>query len=123
MSTATQRARTGNRRAIAQTPITTNERRRDMQHVTQERESKRGSHQATREVLGWTHIDQPGFYVNRATGQGFRVTPELLVPGASPALSFLGAERDRFVLISDDPYLPVTAAKLLCADNDISPNF
>lgn len=94
-----------------------------MQHQAQERDNKRGAHQATREVLGWTNIDQPGFYVSRASGQGFRITPELLIPGASPALSLLGAERDRFVLISEDPYVPVTAAKLLCADNDISPNF
>ena len=94
-----------------------------MQHATQERERTRGPHQATREIMGWSNIDQPGFYVNKATGQGFRITQELLITGASPALSYLGAERDRFVLISDDPYLPVSAAKILCADNDISPAF
>jgi hypothetical protein len=38
-------------------------------------------------------------------------------------MSFLGAEKDRFILLSDDPYIPVTAAKLLCADNDVSPQF
>jgi hypothetical protein len=94
-----------------------------MQQSTQETHSKRGTHQASREILGWTNIDQPGFYVNKATGQGFRITKELLIPGASPALSFLGAEKERFVLLSDDPYLPVSAAKLLCADNDVSPMF
>ncbi|MFI5232906.1 MAG: hypothetical protein ACHQSE_10405 [Gemmatimonadales bacterium] len=94
-----------------------------MQQAQQETHSKRGSHQATHEVVGWTNIAQPGFYVNKSTGQGFRITHELLIPGASPALSFLGAERDRFVQISEDPYLPVTAAKMLCADNDISPSF
>jgi hypothetical protein len=94
-----------------------------MQTNQQEIHSKRSSHQATREVVGWTSIDQPGFYVNKASGQGFRITRELLIPGASPVLSFLGAEKERFVLLSDDPYLPVTAAKMLCADNDISPNF
>jgi hypothetical protein len=94
-----------------------------MQQAVQEPHSKRGSHQATREVVGWTNIDQPGFYVSKQTGQGFRITRELLIPGASPALSFLGADKDRFVLISDDPYVPVSAAKLLCADNDISPSF
>lgn len=95
-----------------------------MQHPTQERETaKRRGHQATREVIGWTSIDQPGFYVNKSTGQGFRITSELLIPGASPALSFLGADQERFVLLSDDPYIPASAAKLLCADNDISPRF
>jgi hypothetical protein len=95
-----------------------------MHHTThQESALKRGSHQATREVLGWTNIDEPGFYVSRSSGLAFRITPELLVPGASPALSMLGAESERFVLISEDPYIPVTAAKLLCADNDISPKF
>lgn len=95
-----------------------------MQQNPQESHLKRSnSHQATHEVLGWTNIAQPGFYVNKSTGQGFRITHELLIPGASPALSFLGADRERFVQISDDPYLPVTAAKMLCADNDISPSF
>ena len=94
-----------------------------MQQTTQETHVKRGSHQATREVLGWTNIDEPGFYVSRSTGKGFRITPELLIPGASPVLSLLGADKERFVLISEDPYIPVTAAKMLCADNDISPNF
>lgn len=94
-----------------------------MQTAQQESHAKRGSHQATHEVVGWTNIEYPGFYVNRNTGQGFRITRELLIPGASPALSFLGAENERFVRISEDPYLPVTAAKMLCADNDISPSF
>ncbi len=94
-----------------------------MQQSSQDQTSRRGTHQASREIVGWTHIDQPGFYVNKSAGQGFRITQELLVPGASPALSLLGAERERFVLVSEDPYVPVTAAKLICADNDISPNF
>jgi hypothetical protein len=94
-----------------------------MQQTQQETHGKRGTHQASREIHGWTNIDQPGFYVNKATGQGFRITRELLIPGASPALSVLGAENERFVLISDDPYLPVSAAKLLSADNDVSPMF
>lgn len=94
-----------------------------MQATQQESHGRHGTHQATREVVGWTNIDQPGFYVNKATGQGFRITRELLIPGASPALSFLGADNERFVLISEDPYVPVTAAKMLCADNDVSPNF
>jgi hypothetical protein len=94
-----------------------------MQQTTQETHAKRGTHQASLEVAGWTHIEQPGFYVNKQTGQGFRITKELLIPGASPALSVLGAENERFLRISDDPYLPVSAAKLLCADNDVSPTF
>ena len=94
------------------------------QHTRErERERERGTHQAVHEVVGWTSIDQPGFYVNRATGQAFRITKELLIPGASPALSLLGADSDRFVQISPDPYVPVTAARMLCADNDISPEF
>jgi len=84
-----------------------------MQQSQQGSRTMRGSHQATLELVGWTNIAQPGFYVNKNTGQGFRITMELLIPGANPARSFLGAERDRFVQISDDPYLPVTAAKVL----------
>ena len=94
-----------------------------MPQATQERSEKRGAHQATLEVTGWTHIDQPGFYVNKGTGQGFRITRELLIPGASPALSVLGAEGERFVQLSTDPFIPVSAARMLCADNDVSPEF
>jgi len=94
-----------------------------MQQTTQEAHGKRGGHQASLEVVGWTNIQNPGFYVNKHTGQGFRITKELLIPGASPALSVLGAESERFIRVSDDPYVPVSAAKLLCADNDVSPMF
>ena len=94
-----------------------------MQPATQDRAEKRGAHQASHEVTGWTHIDQPGFYVNKRTGQGFRITKELLIPGASPALSVLGAESERYVQLTSDPFVPVTAARMLCADNDISPEF
>jgi hypothetical protein len=94
-----------------------------MRQHTQERGQERTGHQAVHEVVGWTSIDKPGFYVDRTTGQGFRIPRELLIPGASPALSLLGADNDRFVQISTDPYVPVTAARLLCADNDISPEF
>lgn len=94
-----------------------------MQQSVQEPRGKQGGHHATHEMLGWTNIDQPGFYVSRTSGHGFRITPELLIPGASPALSFLGADNEIFVRLSEDPYLPTRAAKLLCADNDISPKF
>lgn len=94
-----------------------------MQQTTQEVHGKRNAHQATHEVVGWTSIDQPGFYVSRTSGQGFRITPELLIPGASPALSRLGAEQERFVRLTENPFIPVTAAKMLCADNDINPSF
>lgn len=94
-----------------------------MQHATRETNTKRGAHQATREVVGWTNIDQPGFYVSRTSGHGYRITEDLLISGASPLLSLLGAENERFVLVSEDPFVPVTAARILCADNDISPKF
>jgi hypothetical protein len=94
-----------------------------MQQQHTETANKRGAHQATLEVTGWTNIEQPGFYVSRNSGQGYRIPQELLIPGASPALSLLGAEAERFVRVSADAYIPTSAAKILCADNDISPKF
>lgn len=94
-----------------------------MQQTIHETSPKRSAHAAQRETIGWSNIDQPGFYVSRTTGQGYRITKDLLIPGASPALSVLGAEHDRFVLVSEEPFVPVTAARILCADNDITPTF
>jgi hypothetical protein len=94
-----------------------------MQQTTENTGKRNTGHQAIAEVAGWTNIHQPGFYASRTTGQGYRITPDLLIQGASPSLSVLGAENERFVRLSDDPFVPTSAARLLCADNDISPRF
>jgi len=80
-------------------------------------------HRAPMRVTGWENIREPGFYVSSQSGKGYRITSEALIPGASPAIGVIGAEREMFVRLSADPYLTLSAARLISADNDVECGF
>ena len=81
------------------------------------------AHFAYHVVIGWRNVREPGFYVSTRTGHGFRVSTDLLQTSAGPSMLVLEAEGNRFVRVSNDPYVSTMAAKLLCVDRDIVPRF
>ena len=83
-------------------------------------------HAARRSVLlevAWESVQQPGAYVERGSGDLYRIPKEGLVPGASPAIvkEYRGASV--LVKLSDDPFLTTFKARLLCAQHNIEANF
>jgi len=79
--------------------------------------------QLTLTGVAWEEINQPGAYVSRDTGRLFRIPKEALVLGACPIIHQENENGDRFVKVSDNPYVPSLKAKMAAAENNIQPNF
>jgi hypothetical protein len=78
---------------------------------------------ASNPEVPWESLETPGFYVSRATGNGYRVPAEALIKGASPVIEQVSAHPSQLVKISDNPYIPLIKARQLAANNNIEPNF
>ena len=68
-------------------------------------------------------INEPGCYICNWTGHLMRVPPDGVAPGRSPLLNIIGQDTLYVTKISDDPYIPVTKARLLAANCDVAVNF
>ena len=68
-------------------------------------------------------IQEPGCYIFNWTGHLLRIPEDALKPGRSPVMSIKGKEPLFVTKIANDPYVPVTKARMLAADVDISVNF
>ena len=73
--------------------------------------------------VAWDDLETPGFYVSRATGNGYRVPAEALIKGASPVIEQVSSQPSRLVKISDNPFIPLIKARNLAANCNIEPNF
>ena len=86
--------------------------------------------------IAWEDIDEPGAYVEVATGTLYRVPRETLVDGASPLIEKTGTDGPRparagakpprhsqFVRVSGNPHIFSLGARLICVEHDIQPSF
>jgi hypothetical protein len=71
----------------------------------------------------WEEISQPGAYISRDTGSLFRIPKEALAPGSSPLIHQENRDAERFVKLSDDPYVTSLKARMVAAENNVQPNF
>ena len=71
----------------------------------------------------FSQIESPGLYVETRTGALLRIREDGIVPGRSPVIQAVA--RDPWVVtkISEDPYLPLTKARMIAANLDIEVNF
>ena len=69
------------------------------------------------------HIDAPGCYICEWSGHLMRVPPDGVAPGRSPLLNMVGCEPLFVTKICENPYIPVTKARVLAANYDLSVNF
>ena len=69
------------------------------------------------------NINDPGCYICNWSGHLMRVPPDGIAPGRSPLLNMVGREPLYVTKISDDPYIPVTKARMLAADWDLNVSF
>jgi hypothetical protein len=74
-------------------------------------------------AVSWDDLETPGFYISRETGNGYRVPPEGLIRGASPAIEQVSASPTRLVRLSENPFIPLIKARNLAANCNIEPNF
>jgi len=68
-------------------------------------------------------IESPGIYIENKTGTLFRIPDDALAPGRSPVIEVLNEEPWVVTKISDDPYMPLTKARMVAADLDLPVNF
>jgi len=68
-------------------------------------------------------IDSPGVYIENRRGVLLRIPPDALIPGRSPAIEVLSDEPWLVTKISEDPYLPLTKARMIAADMDLRIHF
>ncbi len=68
-------------------------------------------------------ISEPGCYVCNWSGHLCRVPEDGVAPGRSPLISIIGHEQLLVTKISDNPYIPLTKAKMLACNFDLNVNF
>ncbi len=73
--------------------------------------------------LSWEEINEPGTYVERGSGDLYRIPKEAIMVGASPLITKESRGLSRFVQLSKNPYLTIFKARVLCAQHNIEPNF
>ncbi len=67
----------------------------------------------------WENVEHPGTYFSNWSGHLIRVPDEGLKRGFSPLIQILGKEPMIVTKLSDDPYLPITKARMIAADLDL----
>lgn len=71
----------------------------------------------------WDDVNQAGAYVEKGTGDLFRIPQEALLAGGSPLIVKQSRGASRLVMISPDPYITTERARMLAAEYNIQPNF
>jgi hypothetical protein len=71
----------------------------------------------------WDELNEAGAYVERGSGDLYRVPKEALIPGGSPIIHKESAGASRLVQISRNPFVTTLEARLRCAQHNIEPNF
>jgi hypothetical protein len=72
---------------------------------------------------GWDDINQPGAYIEKGSGDLFRIPKEALLQGGSPLIVKQSRGASRLVMISADPYITTERARMLAAEYNVQPNF
>ena len=68
-------------------------------------------------------INEPGCYICNWSGHLLRVPEDGVAPGRSPLINVIGAEPLYVTKISDNPYIPLTKARMVACNYDINVNF
>ena len=68
-------------------------------------------------------IEAPGSYICNWSGHLLRIPDDAVKSGRSPVVSLKGPDTLFVTKICNDPYIPVTKARLLAADCDVTVNF
>jgi hypothetical protein len=80
-------------------------------------------HRVTLPETSWETLNEPGAYVERGTGDLYRVPKEALIPGASPMIRKESAGASRLMKLSGNPFITTLEARLLACEHNVQPNF
>ncbi len=71
----------------------------------------------------WEELNEPGTYVEKGSGDLYRVPKEALIQGASPVIRKESLGASRLVQLSRNPFMLTFEARMICAEHNIHPNF
>jgi len=73
--------------------------------------------------LSWENVNEPGAYVDVATGELYRIPREALIQGSSPVIRKETLGRSRLVQVSKNPFITTFQARMLACEHNVQPNF
>ncbi len=68
-------------------------------------------------------INQPGCYVCNWSGHLLRVPEDGVAQGRSPLINIIGLQQLFVTKLNENPFIPVTKARMLAANWDLAVNF
>jgi hypothetical protein len=68
-------------------------------------------------------IQEPGCYICNWSGHLLRVPEDGVAAGRSPLLTIVGSDPLFVTRISENPYIPLTKAKVIASNYDLNVNF
>ena len=74
-------------------------------------------------IVPFDGINEPGAYIANWSGHLIRVPQDGVVQGRSPLINIVGPESLTVTKISDNPFVPITKARLLASNFDVNVNF
>ncbi len=74
-------------------------------------------------TFSFDQINDPGAYVCGWSGHLIRMPEDAVNPGRSPVLEILGRDDLHVTKISQNPFIPVTKARMIASDLDLEVNF
>lgn len=86
-----------------------------------ERESSSSCHAGA--TVPFDSISESGCYVCNWSGHLLRMPDDSITSGRSPRMSLMGCDPLYVTKISDNPFIPVTKARLIAANIDVCCNF
>ena len=73
--------------------------------------------------LPFGDLSEPGTYYSDWSGHLIRIPDDALKPGHSPLIEILGKDPMVVTKLSDDPFVPITKARIIAADLDLAVEF
>jgi hypothetical protein len=73
--------------------------------------------------MGWRDITEPGAYVEKGSGDLYRVPKEALLEGASPLIRKESNGASTLVQLSKNPFITTLEARMICCEHNVTPNF
>ena len=86
-------------------------------------QSVQGTRRSVLPETTWEDIHDPGAYVERGSGDLYRIPKEALITGASPAIVKESRGASVLLKVSDDPFITTFKARVLCAQHNVEANF
>lgn len=74
-------------------------------------------------MIPFEGINEPGCYICNWSGHLLRVPEDGVAPGRSPLINIIGHEPLFVTKVSENPYIPLTKAKMVASNLDCSVNF